>query len=251
MYFGQLSAVSSFGLETTSAVMGFDLRDKCNFTSGVPIIISALAHEEVCNKYMTKLWNLVTSDKDRGPTIFEAYTRLQMTLPNQSRDFVARFCVGASDERYKEEIKVRLGGCLSIRLAVDIVGAAMNCRGDLFHSTNKRYPLIDFIYQDSEGVLHAFQVTVGKSHIVDTTKVKSLQKKIENDNSKLRLYYLVPAENFATFVTDPVKPNVSCCVYHVMIPKPQEEGFQEPLKEIMKEADSKHVEEEDRKHVEN
>ena len=59
----------------------------------------------------------------------------------------------------------------------DIVECAMERPNVVFHSLNSRYPLIDFVYGDPSGIMHAFQATIGKTHPCNTTQVEALEKK--------------------------------------------------------------------------
>ena len=57
-------------------------------------------------------------------------------------------------------------------------------------------------------------------------KKKSEDDRVADAEGKLTLYYLLPGEKFATFVTDPVnrrKNGARCNIKHVRIPNPSEE----------------------------
>ena len=94
----------------------------------------------------------------------------------------------------------------------------------LFHSVNPRYPgLIDFIYKDKAENVHAFQATLKMTQDADPKKIRELRKTL--GKSPLTLYYLVPAENFHGFVTDPVKPETDALtsIQHILVPNPKGE----------------------------
>lgn len=224
MCFSRVNIFGSFGFDTKNALMAFELSNDDDFQSGVPVIISPRVFDTICMKYMKNLWHLVFTDEVRGKILFESYTRLLMVQSSKIR-FSRRPCVGrGKNQPYDEISHVWLGGCSSIRVAEDIVYSAKKCPGVLFHLTRENQKLIDFIYQDDERVFHAFQVTVGKSHHSNAYHINELEKEIKDAKNKLRVYYLVPEAKFATFVTTPVKPDVTCRVYHVKVRKPGLEG---------------------------
>jgi len=115
-----------------------------------------------------------------------------------------------------------LGGCNQIRLSTDILLAARSHPNVVFHSTNPTYNLFDFIYQDKDGHYHAFQATMGRTHNANVSMIQDFVAKIGDANASL--YYLVPTENFNTFVTSPVEPTVEKCkIWHVLVPNPNDE----------------------------
>jgi hypothetical protein len=134
--------------------------------------------------------------------------------------------VAADHVEHKNPQHLELGGNQRIGLTLDVTNSAKRTKNVVFHSINPQYKLIDFMYQDSVGVFHAFQVTLGKSHSANPRHIKELHNDV--GLMPLRLYYLVPDTNFKDFVTDPVSPVPydsmkeynSIKVYHVMIPNP-------------------------------
>ena len=174
---------------------------------------------------MASLWNTMIQDGKDGWKGFEAYTRLLML--KQARNFKCRRCVGKEEEGYKVTEEKLLGGCDGVELDIDIVDAAMKKPKTLFHSVNQYQKLIDFVYQDDKNHFHAFQATIGKTHTVAPQDIEELQMKVGGGDN-LSLYYLVPGENFDGFVTNPVNPcskenKITCDIYHVMIPKPNDD----------------------------
>ena len=93
----------------------------------------------------------------------------------------------------------------------------------LFHSINPKQELYDFIYKDDVGAFHAFQATRAKRHTAPLHMIQTLRNDI--GNSRLALYYLIPADGFDGFVTEPVKPVTDelTSVWHILIPKPNKE----------------------------
>ena len=164
--------------------------------------------------------------EEGGWKIFEAYTRALMA--NKAAVYHGRLCVAKkikieNNPEFSISFDKTLGGCKEIRLVLDIVKAAKKNPNVIFHSVDRSYELIDFIYQDGTGQFHAFQVTLQKDHTADPEKIKNLEQSI-GDPNKLSIYYLVPDEQFMTFVTKPVNPReggVSCDLYHVLIPAPK------------------------------
>ena len=128
---------------------------------------------------------------------------------------------------------MELGGCESMRQVGDIVKAAAATSNVVFHSVNSRFPLIDFIYRDGNGFFHAFQATIGNEHSADPKEIQKLEEKV-GGAEYLNLYYLVPGENFDSFVTKPANPcdvrtrgsvptkgaSASCKIWHVQVSDP-------------------------------
>ena len=163
-----------------------------------------------------------------GWMIFEIYTRSLIGTPSL-RKFDCRPCVGKKEkEEYSSISPHTLGGCKEIRQVVDIVKAAKGTRSVLFHSVKRENELIDFIYQDKNGAFHASQATVGKKHKAYPQKIQTLVYLIQDGDKSigLSLYYLVPGDQFAEFVTSPVKPGTqlanvtSCKIWHALVPDP-------------------------------
>jgi hypothetical protein len=121
-----------------------------------------------------------------------------------------------------------LGGCKAIQLGSDIAKAVIDGEGDsmtLFHSVNPRQPLFDFIYKDTAGKVHAFQATLSKTHKAQADLIRELRNTL--GESRLALYYyVIPAENFNAFVTEPTNPEIDKLteVWHMLIPHPKKES---------------------------
>lgn len=209
-----------------SAVIGINCKPNYGFMRYDIVVVSALVAEKVYSKFMTDLWSVMLHSKNHGWAIFEAYTRQLMT---QATTLYGRKCVGKKHQDYKNCIQISLGGCTGIRLVLDIVAAASNEENVVFHSVDRRHPLIDFAYQDKHKVLHAFQVTLATNHSCNIKHVKQLVNQVQF----LRLYYLIPGEMYATFVTKPVHPGnelvgLQVEIFHVLVPNPtkqQPHGF--------------------------
>ena len=219
----EMNAVGSFAPgQPKSAIIGYAKSDgNPQFSMRIVEIISPLVAEKVFVKFMKTLWDtMLTNEYVGGWKILETYCRVLMAGPAQ--DFQRRSCCGVSDNmNYPNVTKVALGGCTEIRMVPNIVNSAKEHPMILFHSTNPRQPLIDFIYKDSDGTFHAFQATMDKSHKAKETSLKELRKQL--GASTLELYFLVPEERFNTFVTNPVTPaknDASTHVWHVLVPKP-------------------------------
>jgi hypothetical protein len=117
-----------------------------------------------------------------------------------------------------------------MRQVGDIVEAATATSNVVFYSVDPRFPLIDFIYRDGKGVFHAFQATIGNDHPAHPKDIQKLEEKVGGAEN-LNLYYVVPGENFDSFVTRPVNPcavrtrgtkvaSASCKIWHVQVSDP-------------------------------
>jgi hypothetical protein len=202
------------------------------------IVISPLVQEKISTKFMINNWSAMLEDRMNGPMIFEAYMRALMVKDAsvfECRSFGR--CVPCDT--------VTLGGCTEIRLVSHYVTAARPddvtaAKPDkvvvslsqlvaavkaapakvIFHSTNKLYPLIDFLYKDETDHFHAFQASVGKSHDANVESINKLEALV-GDASKLSIYYVVPDFRFKEFKTKPEDPtNPLCTIFHVKIPDP-------------------------------
>jgi hypothetical protein len=205
-----------------SAVIGINCQPHHGFMRYEIVVVSALVAEKVYSKFMADLWSVMLHSNDHGWAIFEAYTRHLMTQPTTL--YGGRKCVGKKHQDYKNGIQISLGGCTGVRLALDIVAAASNEENVVFHSVDRRHPLIDFAYQDKHKVLHAFQVTLATNHSCNIEHVKQLLNQVQF----LRLYYLIPGEMFKTFVTNPTHPGnelggLQVEIFHVLVPNPTKE----------------------------
>ena len=212
-----------------SAIMGYvlDPRDVA-FDQGIAVLVSEQVKELVFFKFMKNLWSIMLRSGDDGFSIFESYTR-RLLAGETKIQFDARDCVGKSDLKRNSTFHLVLGGCAGIRAAVDIVQASMKTPNVLFYPINRQYPLIDFGYQDTNGTMHMFQVTIGETHSSKFDDIWKLDTQV--GNKSLNLYYLVTGDNFGKFVTNPVNPKdkqnsthqLHCNIYHLLVPDPSKE----------------------------
>jgi hypothetical protein len=77
------------------------------------------------------------------------------------------------------------------------------------------------MYRSQNGTFHAFQATISKTR---TAKRDALNKLTEQlGTSPLEFHYMVPEEQFGSFVTDPADPFGSLDIttgWHIQVPKP-------------------------------
>ena len=217
-----LSSISTLdGKQPKSALIGFESKGNGSFAEYDVVIISPEVAEQIYSKFMKTLWRTMIDLGEDGWKIFEAYTR---SLLMSRRTFQCRTCCGKSNQLYGSTQMIDLGGCTEIRLVADVIGAALSCPNVLFHSVHRSLALIDFMYRDNEGNIHAFQATVGKTHNAQPTSICQFRQQLGASVNKVALYYLVPANIFPVFVTNPVEPNTDECeLWHVLIPDPAEE----------------------------
>ena len=223
---GNCDAVGSFGSnQPKSALIGYaPTQEKIAFSSRYVTFISQSVAETIAEKFIGELWNLMLQKDNSDWSIFEVYCRKLMVLP--ARSFLRRPCCGKKDPQRKNEANVTLGGCTAIRMGSDIAEAVITSGPmTLFHSVDPNYPLIDFIYKDHEGTVHAFQPTVGQTHEAKAKQMRELRKKL--GDLSLALYYLIPGENFRLFVTKPTNPKTDelTQVWHILIPNPNKESY--------------------------
>ena len=227
---GRLTAAGTFERnQPKSAIIGYGKAPPTElipFSTRRVIIVSHSVEEKVSRKYMADLWNLMLEDQHVGWKIFAAYCRALMTMEPR-RSFLRRPCCGKLAQKTCKNVSIELGGCNTIRLGVKIALEAV--AGDsmtLFHSVNTRHELFDFIYKDIKGMFHAFQVTLGKTHAVDSDQIKTLRKTL--GTSRLALYLVIPADHHNNFVTIPANPRLKgdklTSIWHILIPNPREES---------------------------
>ena len=225
---GELSAIGVIGAgNPKSALIGFEKNlasDGTALFSARKIgVVSNLVNRKICMKFQKELWaSMLDSDTDPFK-VFETICADLMVGP--VRTFQSRICCGKKDKRYNNFTQIPLGGCRKIYQVQNITQAAMDENpGVLFQSADPRYPLIDLIYKDEGGTFHAMQCTTGKKHHANPSHIAALEKMLVG--KPLKLYYLVPAERFGSFVTDPVEPETTSnltSIFHVLIPNPNEE----------------------------
>ena len=229
---GQWNAVASFGSDQPrSSLIGYSrLPGKMRFSPRHVTIISPSVAESITERFIGNFWNRMLQEDCAYSAIFENYCRILMARPAQL--FRVRECCGTSDSEYKDESDLLLGGCTEIRMSLDIVAAVL--KGNpmiLYHSVDPKFPFIDFLYKDEKGEVHAFQPTVGKTHVCKAVGMDDLRKQVERRH--LHIYYLTQGENFKEFVTNPRNPpkDELTKIWHVLIPNPNKEfrGSPPPL----------------------
>ena len=175
---------------------------------------------------MKLLWDRLLLPSAGNPWIFEAYTRYLLGA-NRRSTFPRRNGVGTKHPDRLALQFVLLGGCCEIRCASNIVTSAKGQSLVVFYPVDPTQKLIDFVYQDSDGHVHAFQVTLAKKHSANVAGIQTLERQV-GDPGRLSLYYLVPDIIFDRFVTVPADPRnpgrgserARCNIYHVSIPNP-------------------------------
>jgi hypothetical protein len=185
--------------------------------------ISRSMAEKVSKKFMPDLWRLMLREDEKvgWNKLFEAYCLHLISTP-AARSLRCRPC--CRKRTYNEsqhETDVVLGGCTKVRLGCNIAKKVIE--GDsmtLFHSTNPSQDLVDFIYKDNDGTVHAFKATLGKKHTVQLHLIQKLRKSL--GNCCLAMYFLIAENRFNEFVTEPTNPKTDelSSVWHVLIPSP-------------------------------
>jgi hypothetical protein len=190
------------------------------FKKDTVVLASPLVEQKVYTKFKKQLWAVMLTAGPEGWKIIEAIARDSM-VQEKKEEFLCRPCVGKNNTLYDKTFTKMLGGCADIRLVLDMVEAAKaeNNTNVLFHSVDRYQKLIDFIYRDEKGHFHAFQVTLGQTHTANENDIEDLEAQV-GDPKRLSLYYMVPGNNFKTFVTMKAKPKAKCKIFHVMLPNP-------------------------------
>jgi hypothetical protein len=229
--FGDLPGVGTLdSSQPKSAVVGLTSDGRNGFKTYDSEVLSPLVAEKIYSKFMDELWNaMLSNNRSVSWKIFEAYTR-HLLASERISEFDSRFCVGMTTmEVFGNTFRILLGGCERIQLSSDLASAALSTPNVVHHSVSGQHPLIDFIYQGKDGVIHAFQAAMGERRNAGKEEIDKLHQAV-GEHRSLRLYYLVPAERFHNFVTDPVMPvpypemaaaTSLLRLYHVMVPNPR------------------------------
>jgi hypothetical protein len=210
-----------------SALIGFRAYQESGFSKYTIDVIAPRVGERLFRRLLMDMWDKLLLPGVANPWVLEAYTRYLLGT-NRTLTFQRRRGVGKSHRQRHSAQSVSLGGCGEIRSTWDVVAAAMDRPMVVYHPVHPAQRLIDFIYQDSEGHFHAFQVTLAEKHSADVNHILELERQV-GDPGRLSLYYMVPEFRFAAFVTHPVDPRnprrghprATCDIYHVAIPDPQ------------------------------
>lgn len=109
-------------------------------------------------------------------------------------------------------VNVTIPRCLKVQV-VDDPATSLNqtAKCTLLHSSNPSYPLIDCIFRDKKGQIHAIQITTGEQHSMKIQGMNELYKKVfgsrTTNATKINLYYCVPSIRLKTFKFDKKKKN--------------------------------------------
>jgi hypothetical protein len=209
-----------------SALVGFRVANDGTFSKHTIDVIAPRVGDRIFRRFMKLLWDRLLLPSAGNPWIFEAYARYLLGT-NRTFTFPRRNGVGMKHPDRRALQFVLLGGCCEIRSARNIVAAAMERSLVVFYPIDPAQKLIDFVYQDSDGHVHAFQVTLAKTHSANLAGILELEQRVGNPG-RLSLYYLVPDIIFDRFVTRPIDPRnpgrgtegARCNIYHVSIPNP-------------------------------
>jgi hypothetical protein len=193
-----------------SSVMGYV--SESPFVKPIPVIISEEVKEQIWFKHLGILWDqMLRTPNGTWADAFEAFVRKLMCNPvgegKPGNRFNSRPAVGKKRPADHVPVCMYLPQCIKICEEDDII-AAVRGGGDcvIYHSVNKQYPLIDFIFKASK-VFYAVQATVGKTH---DAKGKAIAELLTNlsmeDDEALRILYAVPQEHFKSFTTIKVAP---------------------------------------------
>ena len=193
-----------------SSVMGYVSEHP--FDKPSPAIISEEVKEQIWFKHLGTLWNhMLRTPNGTWAEAFEAFVRKLMCNPvgegEPGNSFNSRPAVGKKRSAGHVPVCMVLPQCIKICEEDDII-AAVRGGGDcvIYHSVNKQYPLIDFIFKASK-VFYAVQATVGQTH---DAKGKAIAELLTNlsmeDDEALQILYAVPQEHFKNFTTNKVAP---------------------------------------------
>jgi hypothetical protein len=219
---GQMDVVGNFAVNAPKGVLlGFNSTRE-DFGKGqmnVFLLSSAIA-EKVYSMHIRTLWNtMISSGEVIQRTLFEPYVRSLLTDSSKKR-VIFEMRNQPTKAVMKKKYKLSLPICKAIKLVSDPKEHQLE-PFVLFHSLSTRYPLIDCIYTDANGLINAVQITIGNTHSINDNDIKKLHEAY-GTASKLNLYYFVPSDRYDTFKTSsiPTYDNSNFCVYVVSVPDP-------------------------------
>ena len=237
------SAETFENFQPTSSIMVYEYSDP-SFKNVSVTVLSRRVARLLVNKHKKFWWNVILDEGGtRGSTtwkLFEMYCQSLM-LVGYSQKY--------SDYKYHDGVKLQgvkklsvpalqLGGCTKIKeTRENLVDAAKQENNDniVFYSSDKNYPLFDFIYKRNN-ILYAFQVATGKDHLCKPHLLKAAIEEAGNDYEFL-LHYLTFDERYDGLKFDPGNPFKDEIFMHVRsaltndwtikvirVPCPNEEG---------------------------
>lgn len=216
--FGRIREVdTASSTQPRSSVLGYamlDTSDKCTYEMADKRVdfISAKVKFDVVNKYLDDFFlALVTSDEDSALwKLLEEYLRIALVFKNSATTDAKS--IGDRNGVNLKDGKFLLPGCNEMRLETeDIVEKARDHPEGrvIFHSTNKKYPLIDFIYKVGL-TYYAVQVTKGDDHSSNVKHIQELIERLElKEGESVELVYAVAGLKLKKFVTKPANPKNS------------------------------------------
>jgi len=218
---GELSAIGVIGAgNPKSALIGYAKNLASDgtalFSARRIRVVSNLVERKISMKFQKELWASMLDSGTDSWKIVETICADLMVGP--VRTFQSRTCCGNKKNRetYNNLTQIPLGGCKGIHHVQNITQAAMDENpGVLFQSVDPRYPLLI----SSIGIK-----TERFTRCSAQQESAALEKMLVG--KPLKLYYLVPAERFGNFLTDPVEPETTSnltSIFHVLIPNPNKE----------------------------
>jgi hypothetical protein len=129
--------------QPNSSVIG--LESSSDYRACSVKIISSKVEERLYSQYVGQLWQQMLLTDGNGRKAFEAYCRSLMTPQDHNTiSLKARQMVSVGRTTASASLRA-LGGCHSIKLALDIVEACKQTPLVVFHSVDRAFDLIDFI----------------------------------------------------------------------------------------------------------
>jgi hypothetical protein len=185
------------------------------------VLKSDYVEEQLGKRHLRISWYAFLNEDNAGNrgNVFESYLREKFSVAEihfaekEARESLRTKPIGPKQSRQKKNYVPVLGGMTigSKRTIVRVSDMNARVQTDLameymFYSKDQAEPLIDMILRVGGGY-DAIQSTVGKKHGSATEKIKALKAELNlKDTETLRIFFAVPEDRYADFVTDTVNP---------------------------------------------
>ena len=210
---GDVESAQTFGEDQpTSSIMVYECSDP-NFENNSVSVSSRRVARLLVHKHKKVLWNIILDEGGaRGSTtwkLFELYCQNLMLIGYSQNYFDYKYHDGANllEVTDLSVPALQFGNCTKIKESSDsLIDAAKRENNDhiVFYSSNKQYPLFDFIYK-RKNILFAFQVSIGKDHSCKPQQLKAAMEEVGN-GYEFFLHYLTFDERYDEFQLSPVNP---------------------------------------------
>ncbi len=224
-----------------SDILGFVQTNDTTYSTPTTDILSDHIAETIGVTHMTDIWKYKYEWRVPGNKIFKGYCRSLLLDKTNKRKKTKK---GATEFRYRRVNElddnenfstIKLGGCKQVCLvSTDPIVEVMKPNSEssmvLFHTLDKSDHIIDFVYKDKKGRIHAFIATLGRNIdtlLLNMDDIIKLENKVGSKATKLSLYHMVPDDTFLTSTSSSIitrsntdstpDQRIKCNIWMVMV----------------------------------